>query len=396
MRIACVGGGPAGLYLSLLMKLWDQKNDITVYERNKEGVTHGWGVTMEQEFLATLAELDAESAEEIEWRSIRWRDQVVCFGGGREASRESGDAYGVGRQRFVELLADRARQLGVDIRYSSEVRGKSDLPDADLVVAADGAGSLLREEAEFGTTVTEGRNKYIWLGTGKVFDSFNFFFEPTEAGWIWAYAYRHEPMASTFIVECEPETWAGLGFEDCSPGRMLDRLEEIFADHLGGRRLWTQFSDGTEARWLNFRTVSNKRWHHGNVVLVGDAAHTAHFSSGRGTTLAIADVIALAGHLRQVGDAGVGGQGTASLPDALAAYQRQRQAELRLHAGQAGRSAHWFENVPRYANLTPRQFATALHGRRALLLPKLPPQLFCAVQAVGRRVGAIDKLRSLP
>jgi 2-polyprenyl-6-methoxyphenol hydroxylase-like FAD-dependent oxidoreductase len=394
VRILCVGGGPAGLYFSLLMKLWDPANDVIVLERNKEGATHGWGVTMEQRFLAKLAELDAESAEEIEWRSIGWHDQVVSFGGGREVSRESGDAHGVSRERFIDILATRARQLGVDIRYEHNVRDKSELPStADLVVVADGADSRLRAaQPKFGTTVTEGRNKHIWLGTGKVFDSFNFFFQPTEAGWIWAYAYQHEPRASTFIVECEPQTWSGLGFDNCSPTRALGRLEEIFSGHLDGHRLWSQFADGTDAPWLNFRTVSNKRWHHGNVVLVGDSAHTAHFSAGLGTTLAIEDAIVLAAQLRRTRQAGLD---SAELTAALTAYQQQRQAELRLHAAQAQRSARWFENIPRYADLTPGQFATVLHGRRAPLLPRLPPRLFCQLHDIRRCFGLATKLPSL-
>jgi 2-polyprenyl-6-methoxyphenol hydroxylase-like FAD-dependent oxidoreductase len=295
----------------------------------------------------------------------------------------------------MDILATRARQLGVSIHYEHDVSGKSGLPAADLIVAADGADSQLRAgRGEFGTTVTEGRNKHIWLGTGKLFDAFNFFFEPTEAGWIWAYAYQHEPRASTFIVECEPRTWSGLGFDNCSPTRALGRLEEIFSDHLHGHRLWSQFAGGADARWRNFRTVSNRRWHHGNVVLVGDSAHTAHFSGGLGTTLAIGDAIALAAQLRRVGHRAAG-NGAAGLTAALTAYQRQRQAELRRHASEAKRSAAWFEKVPRYADLTPRLFAAALHARRAALLPGLPPRTGGGLLEVRRRLGLAGEPRSL-
>jgi 2-polyprenyl-6-methoxyphenol hydroxylase-like FAD-dependent oxidoreductase len=383
----------------MLMKLWDPANDVKVFERNKEGVTHGWGVTMERQFLATLAGLDAASAEEIERAAVRWQDQVISFRGWRDVNRSNGEAYGVSRQRLLDILAARASQLGVDIRYEHAVRDRSDLPDADLIVAADGAGSQLRGgacgQAGFGTAVRQGRNKYIWLGTSKVLDAFHFFFEETSAGWIWAHAYRHAPEASTFVVECTPETWAALGFHSGTAGAALDRLEDIFGAHLDGHRLSAQFPDGTDAQWLNFRTVSNKRWHDGNVVLAGDSAHTAHFTVGLGTTLAIDDVIALAAQLRLAGGPVPGGRAAGGLAMALQAYTEQRQAELRLHATEAERSAAWFEKIPRYTALPPHDFATVLHSRRAPLLPKLPPRVFCQLNRARERFGAIDALRRL-
>jgi 2-polyprenyl-6-methoxyphenol hydroxylase-like FAD-dependent oxidoreductase len=224
---------------------------------------------------------------------------------------------------------------------------------------------------------------------------FQFFFQPTEAGWIWAYAYQHEPRASTIIIECSPDTWAGLGFDRCSPAQWRDRLEAIFAEHLGGHRLRAQFPDGTEARWLTFRTVSNERWHHGNIVLAGDSAYTAHFSVGLGTTLALQDVIALAGQLRSAGYPAVREGGQARLSAALAAYEARRRAELSFHATEARRSARWFENVPRYTRLPPEQFARVLHARRAPLLPVLPPRVFCLLDDARKRFAMLDRLRAL-
>lgn len=374
------------------MKLWNPENDVTVFERNKEGVTHGWGVTMEDQFLARLASLDAHSAREVERRSVRLRDQVVLFGGSRQVNSDNDCAHGVSRQQFVEILSTRARQLGVDIRYERECGDGSDLTGADLIVAASGVNSQIRNaRAGFGTTITERRNRYIWLGTTRLYQAFEFFFQPTEAGWIWAYAYQHEPQASTFIVECAPETWTGLGFDHCSPDKALDRLDAIFAPHLDGHRLSAQFPDGTQARWQNFRTIHNERWHSGNVVLVGDSAHTTHFSVGLGTTLALDDAIALAGQLREAGYPA----GQSRLSAALAVYQEQRRAGLNFHATEASRSAAWFENVSRYAGLTPPQFARVLHARRAPLLPVLPPRLFCLLHEARQRITVVDKLRAL-
>ncbi len=384
MRIACVGGGPAGLYFSLLMKLRDPDCDVTVFERNKEGASSGWGVTMEEKFLTRLARLDPASAAEIAKAGVRWQDQVVNIHGARNAYREEGHAYGLSRQRFVDILASRARGLGVGIRYEHEVRDLAGLADADLVLAADGAGSKLRDAVGgFGTNLQLGGNKYIWLGTRKLFDSFNFYFSRTACGWIWAYAYKHDPVTSTFIVECSPATWTGLGFDQGSADDTLVTLERIFAAELDGHRLMGLFADGGAAPWLNFRTVTNERWHKANIVLAGDSAHTIHFSVGLGTTTALEDVIALSEKLQEHAD----------LNEALRTYQEQRTRDLLLHATEGRRSASWFENVTRYAHLKPDDFSMVLHSRRAPLLPVLPPRLFCQLSNARRRWATVDTAR---
>lgn len=384
MRIACVGGGPAGLYFSLLMKLWNPGCDVTIFERNKEGAACGWGVTMEEKFLARLARLDPASAAEIAEAGVRWHDQVVNIHGARDIYREEGHAYGLSRQRFVDILASRAISLGVDIRYEHEVRDLAELGDADLFLAADGAGSKLRNSTGgFGTAVRLGGNKYIWLGTDKLFDCFNFYFSRTACGWIWAYAYKHDPVTSTFIVECSPATWTGLGFDKGSADYTLATLERIFADQLDGHRLMGLSADGATAPWLNFRTITNKRWHQGKTVLAGDAAHTIHFSVGLGTTIALEDVIALSEMLQE----------HAGLNQALQAYQEHRKRELLLHATEGRHSAAWFENVARYTHLKPDDFSMVLHSRRAPLLPVLPPRLFCQLNHARRRWATVDAAR---
>ena len=383
MRIACVGGGPAGLYFAMLMKLWGPGNDVTVYERNQTGMAHGGGVTVERQFLATLARLDPTSAHQIGRAAVRWQDRVICYRGESRVQHDAVPSYGVSLQRLTDVLAAKAAGSGVDIQYGHEVRSAAELRDADLVIAADGAASTLRSsQPGFGSTVTEGRNKFAWLGTSKPFDAFTFIFEQTDAGWIWAYAYPFAPASSTFIVECPRETWAGLGLADGPASVGLDKIAEIFAAHLDGHPLSAQFPDGTDARWLTFQTVRNVRWQHGRMALAGDSAHAAHFSAWSGASLAIDDVITLAGLLREEPCLMASGYGRghevamACLSPTLLAYQKRRLAAIRQQFAEAGRSAALFENLSRYASLAPSHFAQAVRARRAPLLPILPPRVF--------------------
>ncbi len=209
----------------------------------------------------------------------------------------------ISRQRLLDILAGRAQNLGVRIESGQEVLTPSQLPKADLIVASDGVNSRIRLEAGgFQTGVRVGGNKYIWLGTDKVFASFTYAFVPTGSGWVWAYGYGVDAKSSTFIVECSPHTWAGLGFDTLAPQDCLFVLGKLFEHHLDDRELIGQAGRGANAGWLNFRTVTNGSWHNGNVVLMGDAAHTTHFTIGSGTTLAIEDAISLAGNLlRRIG-----------------------------------------------------------------------------------------------
>ena len=245
----------------------------------------------------------------------------------------------------MDILAARAASLGVDIRYGHEVLSPRELPDADLIVAADGANSRIRRAAgKFQTGISEGSNKYIWLASTKAFDCFTYPFVRTEAGWVWAYAYGFAPEMSTFIVECAAETWTRLGFAAMPAQESAAALHRLFAAHLDGHSLIGEFPDGTSARWQSFRTLTNRRWHEDNVVLLGDSAHTAHYSIGGGTRLAFEDAIALASSL---------GQPHRSLSQSLAAYESQRRAGLVRPLTEARCSARWFENLPRYAAWSP-------------------------------------------
>ncbi|HWG00663.1 MAG TPA: FAD-dependent monooxygenase [Trebonia sp.] len=384
MRIACAGGGPGGLFFALAMKAREPGHEITVYERNKENATHGWGVIVGGNLLDMLRGVDEKTALEVERAGIRWRDQTVWIHGARDVYSGE-DAYSISRQRLVNILAARAREVGVRVSYQHPVTSPAELANADLLIAADGAGSELRRAmGEFGTEVRLSGNKYIWLGTGRISDAFNYFFVRTDHGWIWAHVYPFDEMSSTFLVECSPQTWAGLGFDTMTTEDALTVLDHVFAEHLGDHRLVGRLPDGTYARWLNFRTIINQRWHHGKMVLLGDSAHTAHFSLGQGTKLALEDAAALAGQLCQ----------PIRLEAALGAYETQRRAEVARTASEARCSAEWFENVPRYARLSTRGFATLLHARLSPLVPILPPRLSYPVHRATRRLTFLGAVRN--
>ena len=385
MKVVCVGGGPAGLYLSILLKLQDPGHGITVLERGKADSAAGWGVTFRMSLLDVLAKRDPASARGIRDAAVTWRDQVTHIHG-EQVIAEGDGSYNISRQSLVNTLANRAKELGVNIEYGIDVQEVAELPDADLIVAADGVSSRIRQTAGgFSTKEVMGRNKYIWLGTGKVFEDFNFLFVPTDSGWIWAHAYGLNPETSTFIVECTPRTWAGLGFDTMSTDDAVQVLEKIFSDHLAGHPLIADLADGSKAPWLNFKIISNERWHTGNIVLVGDSAHTAHFSVGMGTTLAIEDAIALADSLHEHDDLG----------QALRAYEKRRQAELAPVLAEARCSANWLENISRYIDRKPRQFAVLLYARRSPLTAVLPPVASYVLRCAIERSTFLDEARRL-
>lgn len=359
MRVAVVGGGPAGLYLSILLKAADRGIDITVFERNRPADAYGFGVVFSDETLDGLHQADPETFQDISDRFKHWGEiEIRHPDGSRFVSGGHGFAA-ISRRALLEVLVERAVELGVDIRILHDVASVADLGPADLIVGADGANSMVRREYanRFDATLQPQRNKYIWFGTNKVFDKFTFIFEETPQGLIWAHIYPFSNQASTFIVETTPETWAALGLDKNAdiplpPGvsdlDSLSRCEAIFSTHLDGFGLLDNNS-----KWLQFGTITTQRWYQDNVVLMGDAVHTAHFSVGSGTKLAMEDAIALADSLLEAPD----------IEKALYNYQQRRQPEAESLQRAAKASLEWFEGVDRYLGMEPEQFAFSLLTR---------------------------------
>jgi 2-polyprenyl-6-methoxyphenol hydroxylase-like FAD-dependent oxidoreductase len=359
------------------MKRCDPRHDITVLERNPSGCTYGWGVTAWDDLLETLRRNDPESGRTISDSVLRWHAQTVDVQGKRPM-QTSGLGYSINRQRLLDILTERARDLGVRVEFERPVISPDELPEADLVVACDGVNSRMRElDAErFATVVQAGRNKYVWLGADKVFNAFTYAFVPTNFGWMWCYAYGSDGDNSTFIVECPPEVWTGLGFDVMSADDSLAALEKLFEHQLEGHRLMHKFRNGGGLPWLNFTSLTNGNWHVGKTVLMGDSAHAISFSIGSGTTLAIEDAVALAGQLQRHTD----------LHTAFEAYERERKIKLRLLQSEASLSVRWFENISRYIGLEPDQFFTLLRARRSPLLPHMAPLAYFRLHQVMESV----------
>jgi 2-polyprenyl-6-methoxyphenol hydroxylase-like FAD-dependent oxidoreductase len=384
MRIACIGGGPAGLYFAILMKARGGGHEVTVLERNPAGVTYGWGVVFWDDLLDELYATDPTTAHEISATAFRWNGELLAVEH-RDPVQVEGRGYGIGRQRLLDVLLRRARALGAEVRFGCSVEHPSQVPDADLVVACDGAGSRLRQlhDSRFAADVRLGRNKYVWLGTSKVFDAFTFGFVETPSGWIWCHAYGFDEDTSTFIVECAPETWAGLGFDRLSHDEALRRLEQLFESHLQGHPLRSSLQGDSGVAWRSFRTLVTERWHYENLVLMGDAAHTTHFTIGSGTKLALEDAIVLASKLGE----------SSSLEQALEAYAEDRRRALLPTQSDAHFSAQWFESVPRYLNLDPVRIFALLHERRSPLLPRIRPRPYYRLHQATHEIAALRTLR---
>jgi len=357
MRIACLGGGPAALYFAISMKLRDPAHHIDLFERNRADDTFGWGVVFSDQTVENLMANDPVSGQVIADEFAHWDDIDVHVLA--ETIRSSGHGFiGIGRKRLLNILQDRARDLGANLHFEHEA--SADLADwagYDLVIAADGANSRIRDRyaAHFGVDIQVRRNKFFWFGTGKVFDAFTFAFEKTAAGWVWAHAYRFDDDLSTFIVEMDPATWTGLGLDRMDQPEAIALCESIFAKYLDGYPLMSNATHlpGPQA-WLNFRRIVCDNWSYRNLILIGDAAHTAHFSIGSGTKLALEDAIKLAKVLNRPG---------LERDSALAEYQAERNLEVLKLQNSARNSTEWFETLDRYLHFEPIQFAYSLLTR---------------------------------
>ncbi|MFJ5727686.1 bifunctional salicylyl-CoA 5-hydroxylase/oxidoreductase [Streptomyces paradoxus] len=348
LRVAITGGGPGGLYAAALLKRLDPAREITVWERNAPDDTFGFGVVLSDETLGGIEHADPAVYEALQRDFVRWDDIDIVHRGVRHTSGGHGFAA-LGRRRLLEILHTRCRDLGVRLRFRTEA--PDDLPRThDLVIAADGIHSTTRERYAdvFRPRITAHRCRYIWLAADFPFDSFRFEIAETEHGVMQLHGYPYAPDASTVIIEMRDEVWRAAGFDELDEAESVERCAKIFAEALRGRPLRSNNST-----WTTFRTVVNDRWSHGNLVLLGDAAHTAHFSIGSGTKLAVEDALALAACLEE----------RDSLPEALAAYEAERRPVVASTQRAARASLEWFENLALYLDQPPRQFAFNLLTR---------------------------------
>ncbi|HZD67431.1 MAG TPA: FAD-dependent monooxygenase, partial [Actinomycetes bacterium] len=370
MRIGILGGGPAGLYFALLMKKADPRHQVHVIERNPSGATFGWGVVFSEETLGALRDADYETYMRIGDSFAKWDAIDVRYRG--ETIRSRGHAFsGIARRALLDILQRRCRELGVRLEFGREVADLEPFRGDDLVVAADGVSSLVRGllEDRFEPSYDPHSTKYVWFGADFAVSAFTFIFRATEHGLFQVHAYPFDAHTSTFIVEAHETTWRRAGLDRMAEEDSLHFCEELFRPELGEHKLLSNRSI-----WFTFVTLRNRNWHHGNIVLLGDAAHTAHFTIGSGTKLAMEDAISLANaFLRHPAD----------LDAALTHYELERQPVVERLQEAARESATYFESVSRYAHLEPIQFAFNLLTRSGrithLELEKRDPRFVASV-----------------
>src|SRR5579859_2949675 len=350
-RIVCVGGGPAGLYSAILFKKTLPMVSVEVFERNRAEDTFGWGVVFSDKTMGNFLEADAASHARVVDEFYHWDDIDVHFKG--RTIRSGGHGFaGISRRKLLNILQKRAASLGVRQSFQVEIDDPAQFDDADLVVIAEGANSKARaaQADRFGPSIDVRRCRYIWLGTTQKFSAFTFAFEKTEFGWFQIHAYQFSRDLSTVIVETREETWAAHGLDKAGIDESIAFCERLFGAYLGNSPLLSNARHLRGSPWLNFHRVVCGRWHDGNRVLIGDAAHTAHFSIGSGTKLAMEDAISLVRHVSNAADVRSG----------LESYQAERSTEALKLQNAARNRMEWFENVHRYENMEPLQFAYSL------------------------------------
>jgi anthraniloyl-CoA monooxygenase len=350
VRINVLGGGPGGLYAALLLKKSNPAAAVRVSERNPRGVTYGWGVVFSDQTLGALREADHRSYVAVTDQFVRWDAIDVCFKG--VTTRSGGHGFAaISRRALLALLEERCTELGVDVAWGEEIDDVELLRECDLLVGADGVNSLIRAWGEdvFRPVFREHSARYIWFGSQRVLDSFTFSFRESEHGLFQLHAYPFDGRTSTFIVECAETVWRRAGLDEASERAGIAFCEKLFSADLGGMPLLSNNS-----KWINFVTLRNRAWHRDNVVILGDAAHTAHFSIGSGTKLAMEDAVALANAVELYPD---------DLPAALGRYEMERKPVVDAFQRAALESAHYFENVARVTHFDPPPFSCNLLTR---------------------------------
>ena len=350
MKITIIGGGPAGMYFAILMKATDAGHQITIYERNGPDDTFGWGVVFSGRTLNNLRAADPASHAEVTGDFAAW-DNVDVAHRDEKISIHGNSFSGIARLRLLKILQRRCEDLGIKIKFHTEIRDlASFVSDCDLFVGADGVNSTVRQvfANEFKPDLSTRPNKYIWYGTRQLFHGLTLTFRETREGVFAAHSYKFDTTTSTFIIECDPQTWTNAGFDGMADEQTRAFLENVFAGDLAGQQLLSNNS-----KWINFLLVRNANWYFDNVVLLGDALHTAHFSIGSGTKLAMEDAIALAQCFKP----------GAEVTDALRRFEAERKPVIEAYQAAAEESMLWFENAKDYMQLAPIELAYVLMTR---------------------------------
>jgi len=350
MKINIIGGGPAGMYFAILMKKADRAHEITIYERNGPDDTFGWGVVFSGKTLANLRAADEPSHAEITKDFEAW-DNVDVIHRDEKISIHGNSFSGIARLRLLKILQRRCEELGIEIKFRHEVSDIAALKnDSDLLLGADGVNSTVRQifANQLQPSIDWRPNKYIWYGTNHLFHGLTLTFRENDTGVFAAHSYKFNQTTSTFIVECDPQTWANAGFADMTDEDTRSYMARVFANDLHGHSLLSNNS-----KWINFALVKNAHWHFENLVLLGDALHTAHFSIGSGTKLAMEDAIALAASFSD----------TNEVSGALSQFERTRKPVIEDYQAAAHESMLWFENARDYMHLSPIELAYVLMTR---------------------------------